>query len=151
MKNLFALSLAFTCILLSCCTKNPDDDSIAKLKIDDTFFYVEITSTKEEMAKGLMHRKSLEENHGMLFVFPSPSQQSFWMKNTYIPLDLGYFSSDGTLLEIHPLYPHNTNRVISRSNEILYALEMNQGWFETHNIRVGAQLDMPLLKEALKN
>ena len=96
-----------------------------------------------------MHRNKLSKHHGMLFLFKQPGKRSFWMRNTYIPLDIAYFDSQGTLLEVHPLYPHNENPVYSHSKEVLIAVEMNQGWFLSKNIQPGAKLDLDSLKRAV--
>ena len=96
-----------------------------------------------------MKRQALGENEGMLFVFKTAERRQFWMYQTYIPLDIGYFTADGTLQEIYPMYPHDQNLVSSRRADIQYALEMNQGWFAAHKVGPGAKLDMELLRKAL--
>jgi uncharacterized membrane protein (UPF0127 family) len=96
-----------------------------------------------------MHRDELETDNGMLFLFEAPGTRSFWMKNTRIPLDIGYFDSGGRLLEIHRLYPYDETPVDSRSDQILIAIETNQGWYQSNGIKPDAQLDMDALKAAL--
>ena len=64
------------------------------------------------------------------------------MKNTLIPLDIGYFCSDGLLREVHPMYPRNLDSVHSLRDDIRYALEMNQGWFQQNSITPGARLGL---------
>ena len=64
----------------------------------------------------------------MIFVFPRPQQMSFWMRNTELPLDIGYLDPDGTLREVYPMYPHDEKSVPSVARRQI-ALEMNQGWF----------------------
>jgi uncharacterized protein len=86
---------------------------------------------------GMMFRTNMAENEGMLFVAPAPHQASFWMMNTPLPLSIAYLDSDGIILEIHDLQPHNTNSVTAASNRVQFALEMNQGWFQRHNISTG--------------
>lgn len=98
-----------------------------------------------------MFRDPLPADHGMLFVFSKAEQRSFWMRNTKIPLDLGYFDASGQLIEIHALYPYDETPVQSRSHEILMALEMNQGWFQRAGIAPGAQLNMKALKQAIRD
>ena len=59
-----------------------------------------------------------------------------WMKNTYIPLDVAFIDKKGTITDIKPLQPHDLTSV-GASTKVMYALEMNQGWFARHDIQVG--------------
>ena len=77
---------------------------------------------------------------GMLFVFETPQARGFWMKNTYIPLDIAYMTSDGVIREIYPMYPLNENSVRSVRADISIALEMNQGWFAENGVELGDAL-----------
>ena len=83
----------------------------------------------------------------MLFAFDYPKRMSFWMKNVPIPLDIGYFDSNGRLIEIHSLYPYDEKPVFSKSHTIQYALEMNQGWYHRNKIKTGSYMN---LEKALK-
>lgn len=96
-----------------------------------------------------MHRESLDKGHGMLFLFDRPDKRGFWMRNTRIPLDIGYFDSNGRLLEVHKLFPFDETSVNSRSREVLIAVETNQGWFAANDIQVGDSIDMKSLVIAL--
>src|SRR4051794_35590548 len=86
----------------------------------------------------MMFRTNMAENAGMLFIFPGPHRASFWMKNTPLPLSAAYLDPDGVILEIHKLEPQNTNSVTAASERIQFVLETNEGWFQRHNIGVGA-------------
>ena len=94
-------------------------------------FQVEVAQTPEERQRGLMFREYMPADHGMLFIQPGNGPASFWMKNTYIPLDLLYFSADGKLLEIHSNTPPCTTPTCptyrSRSKAVKYVLELNAG------------------------
>jgi uncharacterized membrane protein (UPF0127 family) len=103
-----------------------------------------------ETQKGLMFRKSMGADEGMVFVFDRPQQMSFWMRNTEIPLDIGYFDADGVLREVYPMYPHDERPVYSRSGRIQFCLEMNQGWFSRAGVRPGDRLDLAALAAALR-
>ena len=72
------------------------------------------------------------------------------MRNTPTALDIGFFTSDGALREVYPLFPFDERPVPSRSEEIQFALEMKQGWFEFADIKPGDKLDLNTLKQALK-
>ena len=98
----------------------------------------EMALTDRQRQTGMMFRTNLAENAGMLFVFPVPHRASFWMANTLVPLSAAYLSPEGVILEIHALEPRRTNAVVAASDRVQFALETNQGWFERHNLGVGA-------------
>jgi hypothetical protein len=97
----------------------------------------EMALDQEAEQTGMMFRTNLEEEAGMIFVFPQPVQASFWMKNCTVPLSAGYIGADGAILEIHDLQPQDTNSVIAESADVQYVLEVNQGWFTRHHVSVG--------------
>ena len=139
-------------LFLTNCKKEPaiQNYSFEKyfpLSIEDNDFYVQIAITQEELSQGLMFRNNLDKNHGMLFVFNYPKKMSFWMKNVPVPLDIGYFDSNGRLIEIHSLHPYDEKPVLSKSQTIQYALEMNEGWYHRNEIKTGSYIN---LKKALK-
>ena len=102
-------------------------------------FNVEVAKTIEERRTGLMYRKKLLNNEGMLFIFPREKIIQLWMKNTYIPLDLGFFREDMTLIEVKELSPRSLNSVCS-SEPAKYALELSKGWFSSHNVKDNSKL-----------
>ena len=97
---------------------------------------IEIADTPSRRATGLMHRKDLDEDAGMLFKFPRHEHLSFWMKSTYIPLEIAFMNDEGRILQISEMYPLSTRRVSSDSPCKL-ALEVNNGWFDKNDIGVG--------------
>lgn len=103
----------------------------------------EIADNSESRRTGLMNRKSMEENHGMLFVFDYDQKLSFWMKNTLIPLSIAYISAEGEILEIYDMQPESLRPVESAAS-VRYALEMNRGWFERNGVGPGDYLDFNL-------
>jgi uncharacterized protein len=74
----------------------------------------------------------------MIFVHPAPRLAGYWMKNCYVPLSIAYLDTDGVILEIHDLKPHDTNSVVSASMNVRFALETPQGWFQRHNVNISA-------------
>ena len=125
-------------------------DSWFPLHLGETVLQVQLAVTPEEKAKGLMFREKLAEDHGMLFPFQNPGPQRFWMRNTRIPLDIGYFSPDGVLKEIHAAQPFDESGCPSRSDNIKIVLELNQGAFRTAKQSPGAQLNLNDIAEALE-
>lgn len=103
---------------------------------------VEIADTWKSRQTGLMFRKSLEKNRGMLFVFNDETVRSFWMKNTYIPLSIAYIDKRGVIKEIHDMKPLDTSVFYPSRNPAKYALEVNRGWFKENNIGVGCKLNI---------
>lgn len=97
----------------------------------------EIARRSEEILTGMMFRHALGENEGMLFVFASPHRASFWMKNVSIPLSCAYIDPEGIIQEIHDLKPFDENPVPASTDKVQYVLEVNQGWFERHNVGRG--------------
>ncbi|MFT4652683.1 MAG: uncharacterized membrane protein (UPF0127 family) [Kangiellaceae bacterium] len=116
------------------------DNKIA-LTVSTTNIRVEYADTPQKRQLGLMFRRELCENCGMLFKFDSPRIGSIWMKNTFIPLDLAYIDEQGNIVDIEQLQPHDLNPVGS-SAKVLYALEMNKGWFAKQDIRVGDKVTL---------
>lgn len=106
------------------------------LQIKDKCFEVEVARTKSARAKGLMYREYLARDSGMIFVFEKPQILRFWMKNTKIPLSIAFISANGKILDIQKMEPESIDEHIS-PEPAKYALEMNQGWFERNNIKVG--------------
>ena len=105
---------------------------------------VEIAESSSQRERGLMNRTSLGKNSGMLFIFDRPRTLSFWMKNTLIPLDIGFFDKDKKLLNVESMHPpksvmvqdHQLERHSSKG-PARYALEMNIGWFKANKIKLG--------------
>lgn len=104
---------------------------------------VEIADSQEERSTGLMHRDNLEDDRGMLFVFDKEQLASFWMKDTLIPLSIAFISADGTIRQIEDMEPQSLASVKSHRS-ILYALEVNRGWFDERNINPGDRVVLPI-------
>ena len=110
---------------------------------------VEVAALPEERELGLMFRNSLKENEGMLFVFKEGSGQRFWMKNTRIPLDIGYLSTSGVLLEVHKAKPYDLSGVPSRSHDIKFVLELNEGGYKKLGIKIGSRISLKVISNLL--
>ena len=108
-----------------------------KLWLGPEEIHAEMAVTPDQIRTGMMFRTNLAETDSMIFVLPYTQRASFWMKNCYVPLSVAYIDPDGVILEIHDLQPQNTNSVVSTSENIRFALETPQGWFQRHHIRAG--------------
>ena len=105
---------------------------------------IEIVSKYEDRKKGLMYRRSIPNNYGMLFVWPYEGQQCMWMKNTYIPLSVAYMDIRGKIIEIYDMVPFSKDSVCS-TKAAKYALEVNSGWFEEKDINIGDSIEVKKL------
>ena len=99
----------------------------------------QVALTPQQREIGLMFRKEMPQQEGMLFVFESPSQQCFWMKNTLLPLTAAFVADDGTIVNLADMQPQTTDSHCS-TKPVRYVLEMNQGWFAKKGIKAGARL-----------
>lgn len=98
---------------------------------------VPVAATEAARETGLMWRQSLGADEGMLFVFGADSTAGFWMKNTYVPLDIAYIAATGEVLAIAEGQPLDTT-VLPPPGPYRYVLEMNAGWFGQHGFESGA-------------
>ena len=100
----------------------------------------EVANTHTTRADGLMHRRQMSVNRGMLFVFQQPAKHCMWMRNTLIPLAVAFIDDQGTIVNIEEMKPETeTNHCAARSAR--YALEMNAGWFSQRRLAPGARID----------
>lgn len=107
------------------------------LRIRGATALAEVVSKPEDRALGLMFRRSLAPDSGMLFVFDTDEYQRFWMKNTLIPLSIAFIGRDFVITDILEMAPLDTTTAYASSRPVRYALEMNSGWFAAHGIRPG--------------
>jgi uncharacterized membrane protein (UPF0127 family) len=109
---------------------------VIPLKIGNETIQVEVASTQASLELGLMYRKSMPDNSGMLFVFDQKAGHCFWMRNTQLPLSIAFIDDDGKITNIDEMKPQtDDNHCPTRA--IRYALEMNTGWFEKRKIIPG--------------
>ncbi len=99
----------------------------------------EMAVTSSEEATGLMYRTNITDDTAMIFVLSEPilPPDGFWMTNCPISLSAAYIGPDGVIEEIHHLEKNDPVPVVASNNNIIYVLEVNDGWFARHNINVG--------------
>ncbi|PKG96086.1 DUF192 domain-containing protein [Paraglaciecola sp. MB-3u-78] len=114
-----------------------------QVEVKQQVYPLEYANTFELRAQGLMHRENMCENCGMLFNFQQNKTAGMWMKNTLIPLDVAFIRQDGKITDIKAMQPHDLTNIGS-SERVLYAWEMNQGWFAKNAIKVGDTVVIPL-------
>ena len=137
MKKLLAAVL-----LASCAAHALADQALPEiaLEIKGHKLTAEVAATDNTRTTGLMHRRMMPENRGMLFVFRHAAPQSFWMMNTYIPLSIAFIDERGTIVNITDMKPLTTDPHPS-AKPAKYALEMNRGWFAKRGIKAGASIE----------
>ena len=99
----------------------------------------EVAADFGSRSQGLMHRKSLGPNAGMLFVFDEAAPHCMWMKNTLIPLSVAFIAADGTIVNIADMKPKDESTHCARQ-AVPYALEMDRGWFASRGIKAGQKI-----------
>ena len=99
----------------------------------------QLATTEREREIGLMFRKEMPQQEGMLFVFEIPGVQCFWMRNTILPLTAAFVADDGTIVNLADMQPMAEDSHCS-AKPVRYVLEMNQGWFKSKNIQVGSKI-----------
>ncbi len=112
---------------------------VIQLKAGMHLIRAEVAADYATRGRGLMHRKSLAPNAGMLFIFDGAAIHCMWMKNTYIPLSVAFLDAEGTIINIADMQPHNEQSHCA-TRPAVYALEMTQGWFAQRGIKAGAKL-----------
>ena len=100
-------------------------------------FNVEVAKTKEERKIGLMYRKKLLNNEGMLFIFPREKIIQLWMKNTYIPLDVIFISENKVIVDIKKNMEKLSETIVKSKVKSRYVLEFNAGLINKLNIEIG--------------
>ena len=142
LKRMMILQMVFILIVgLSACSSQMGSDT------EDVCFYdhciaAEVARTSEERGRGLQLRKSLGRDGGMLFVFPASRRQSFWMKDTFIPLDIIWMDRHKRIVFIIPnVFPCETDQcpVYTPDKDALYVLEVNAGVTTELGLKVGDQ------------
>jgi uncharacterized membrane protein (UPF0127 family) len=99
----------------------------------------EVADNMASRMQGLMHRKSMPQNAGMVFVFEENAKHCMWMKNTLIPLSVAFIDAQGEIINIADMQPHSEQSHCA-ARDARYALEMNAGWFAQRGVKPGAKL-----------
>lgn len=99
----------------------------------------EVAANNAARMQGLMQRKSMPVQRGMLFVFERDAQHCMWMKNTYLPLSVAFLDAQGRILNIEDMQPHSEDNHCA-AQPARFALEMNVGWFAQRGIKRGDRI-----------
>jgi len=138
-RALVGLGLA-AAVLLASGLARADPLLTYPLKIKGHGLRAELANTEETRRTGLMHRRSMADNQGMLFVYEQPGLHAMWMKNTLIPLSVAFLDRDGRIINIEDMQPETLD-AHGAAAEASYSLEMNQGWFAKRGIKPGDRVE----------
>ncbi len=119
---------------------SPLKHDLRDAKVGNTPIKIQICDELEDRKKGLMFRHSMPKDEGMLFIHDAPVEASYYMKNTYIPLTIAFADEDGVIFQMEDMSPEDLTSKVS-IQPALYALEMNQGWFDRNGIVIGDNID----------
>ena len=108
----------------------------ARLKVAGHGLRVEVAQDEAALQQGLMFRKALGKDDGMLFIFGEPAYHSMWMKNTLIPLSVAFLDADGRILNILDMEPQTLD-THTAAGPAVYAIETNKGWFAANKVKPG--------------
>ena len=147
MMNSFLRRIAFALALLLTQTvhaQNTPQTQLPRVSLSAGMHIIQaqLASTPEQRAIGLMFRREMGPNEGMLFVFEQPAGQCFWMKNTLLPLTAAFVADDGTIVNMADMQPQSTDSHCS-ARPVRFVLEMHQGWFAKRAIQPGFKLSGP--------
>ncbi|HEX4942988.1 MAG TPA: DUF192 domain-containing protein, partial [Usitatibacteraceae bacterium] len=112
---------------------------VSNVRVAGHALRVEVVATMEQRAKGLMFRKKLGKNDGMLFVFEEPAYHAMWMKNTLIPLSVAFIDGEGRILNIADMEPETLDSHAA-AGPARFAIETNKGWFAERKVVAGSKV-----------
>lgn len=98
-----------------------------------------VAQTPDERSIGLMFRKEMGTNEGMLFIFEQAATQCFWMQSTPLPLSAAFLRDDGSIVNIEDMKPQTTDSHCSKE-PVRFVLEMHQGWFAKRGLKSGSKI-----------
>lgn len=137
------IGLAMTILVAMACShaqtgpqpRLPTVDLVAGMHV----IKAEVAITPEQQATGMMYRREMPGNEGMLFVNDGAGMRCFWMKNTLVPITIAFIADDGTIVNLADMAPQSEQSHCS-AKPVRYALEMKQGWFDKRGLKAGLRL-----------
>lgn len=146
------LIVGLSLVLLGGCSREAPPTSdlpTISVRLGDQMFTLEVAADETSRQRGLMFRHSIPDDHGMIFVFEQEQPLSFWMKNTFIPLDILFIDADRRVISIHAMQPHDLRGVRS-PRPAKYAIEINAGMARKAGVKSGDRIDLPENLRALE-
>ena len=133
------MKILFLALLLALSGTALAERPFVKLSTGMHLIRAEVADSMGTRMEGLMHRKSMPQGSGMVFVFEENAPHCMWMKNTLIPLSVAFIDESGAIINIADMQPHSEQSHCA-ARPARYALEMNKGWFAQRGIKPGARL-----------
>jgi uncharacterized membrane protein (UPF0127 family) len=150
-KSILAVIALFGCCALSSCTTgpstSPSDLPTTSMQIGSKTYELEIAADDASREHGLMERDSMDKDHGMIFVFDVPAEQSFWMHHTRFPLDILFLDEKDKIVSIHTMKAYDENTTPSNGVS-KYAIELNAGEAADDGAKPGDTLKVPAAVDA---
>lgn len=141
--HLTKLAVCTAALLMFACqdmaTKPAESSNSVKKLNQLASVQLEVATTQAQHEVGLMNRTSMPANAGMLFVFDEAKPYCFWMKNTKIPLTVGFLDDRGVLVQTEDMAPETLNTHCAKT-PVRYAIEMNLDWFKNQHVDIGTPL-----------
>ncbi len=142
-KQVWLFFVVSLCFLYQAFAQAPQNFDKKKIILGGRTITVEVADTDPKRERGLMGRTTLADNTGMIFIFEDERVLSFWMKDTLIPLDIGYFDKTKTLIDIQVMQPispiEKVPKIYPSKKPAQYALEMPLGWFTKNKVKIGSR------------
>ena len=133
------INICLIALSLAACSKKTIEANI-KTSENTISYTLEVADTQQKLMKGLMYRKSMPHNFGMLFVFPPlhPQPIAMWMKNTYISLDMLFLNEEKIIIgKAEKTVPMSLKTIAPTKKKVSYVIELNSGEVQKHNIKIG--------------
>ncbi len=130
-----------------CQAQNEQPQSLPTIQITAGIHKIKamVADAAQEREMGLMYRRQMEANEGMLFVFETTAPQCFWMKNTPLPLSAAFVDDEGRIVNIEDMQPLSLESHCAKK-PVRHVLEMHQGWFSKHGLKAGDKLSGAVFK-----
>lgn len=143
----FFVSFILICSALAMARDLKSEYEWREFQIGNVVFVAFVADTDSKRETGLMFIERLEKNEGMLFVFDRESPKNFWMKNTLIPLSIGFFDRNAKLVDVQEMNPGSSLMDLNvptyeSKKPAMYALEMPSKWFELNKLKLGQELSV---------
>lgn len=129
------------CLIISLISTARAQTPMPRMELTAGFYRIdaEVAANQKNRMQGLMHRRSMQPNEGMIFVFTQEDRHCMWMRNTFLPLSVAFLDSEGRILNIEDMEPQTEDNHCA-SAPARFALEMNKGWFAGKGIKPGQRI-----------